>query len=157
MLSYFTIHDPAIHVQTMHDFYINHVFLCMPWKDRCERKQSTSYRKIHWKIQIGFDSFLLKQNVFLTMHISLRRHSTNLLVYLFIFFSFCLKLNFPSLQLKFCLGQWFMKFAVKLVMVVGEFFTIFVIFLKNLIYMTSIIIYIIFCILFQRQSPVDVL
>ena len=103
------------------------------------------------------DFFLLKQNVFLPMHISLRRHSTNLFVYLFIFFSFCLKLNFLSLQLKFCLGQWFMKFAVKLVMVVGEFFTTFVIFFKNLIYMTSIIIYIIFCILFQRQSPVDVL
>ena len=47
----------------MHDSYMNYVFLCMPWTDWWERKQSTLHRKLYWIIRVGFYSFLLKQKV----------------------------------------------------------------------------------------------
>ena len=71
------IHDP-----TMHDSCINCAFLCMPRTDWRYEKWSTSHRKLHLIIQIGFDSFLLKQKTnkttrifFLPMHILFGRQS----------------------------------------------------------------------------------
>ena len=69
-------------IPTMHDSCINYAFLCMPWTNWRYEKWSTSHRKLHLIIKIGFDSFLWKQKTdkttcifFLPMHILFGRQS----------------------------------------------------------------------------------
>ena len=53
----FMIHDPENHNLTMHNSYINYVFLCMPLTDFREGKQLISHWNLYRIIRIGLDSF----------------------------------------------------------------------------------------------------
>ena len=82
---------------TIHNSWVNYIFLCMLWTDWHEGKQLPSHRKLYWIIRTGLSSIFIRQKAdkithifFPAGHISFR-HQRHLV----------------------CLENYFMQFIVK--------------------------------------------